>query len=296
MSTSRNVKDDSVFDNETKEQLKAESTTVAAVLRIVRDMSLNPDAGVPAFPALPVFLRSWVYFMVIAFTLTACIHIAWRLTGGISQSYLQYIYARAAVYSGLIGPIMSYLIAIVARLLSGEQITHDAYELRVLHDHTNAMMLCGFSEKTLKQAGAQIKRNIDQLGDIRNFMLAFLGGFAALMLAMLSGFGIPKSSTLYEMAVGVGALSAPVMLIGHFFAFRPLPRYRYWLSIIEIAQNIERKELVPNETVPRVGMQAKQVGLLSKAWRIVFTVDRWLAGKEVTTKLTHEKKRMLLRN
>jgi hypothetical protein len=288
MPTSLNAKDESVFDRETIEQLKFESANAAAVLRVVRGMRLNPSAGAPVFPALPVFWRSWLYFTVTAFTLAACVHLAWHLTGGISQWYRQYIYAMAGVYSAFIGPIISYLIAIIARLLSGEQITHDAYNLRVLHDHTNAMMLREFSEKTLKQAGAQIKRNIDQLGDIRTFMLTLLGSVAALMLAMLTGAGISKSSNLYEMAAGVGALAAPLVLIGHFFAFRPLPRLRYWLSIIEIAQNIERKELRLNAASSSDSVQAGRGGLLRKVWHTIVAVDRWLAGKKITTELAHE--------
>lgn len=172
-------------------------------------MRLNPATEVPTFPALPVFWRGWLYFSVIAFTLAGCIHLAWQLTGGISRPHLQHIYVTAGIYSAFIGPIMSYLIAQVARLLSGEQIAHEAYGMRVLHDHTNAMKLRNFSEKALKQASAQVKRNIDQLGDIRMFMLTLLGGVAALTLAMLTGAGIPKSSDLNEMAAGVGALAAP---------------------------------------------------------------------------------------
>lgn len=279
MPTLRNVDDKLVFDEKTLKQLERESNQVSEVLKAIRDMRLHPTAEVPMRRAVPVFWRVWISFAIGALTLAGCFHLVSKLVNGDSQPDPYIIYTKALVYIAFIGTYLSYMAAQLARLLGGEQITQDGYRARVKHDHANAMMLSGFSERTLKQAAAQVKRNIDQLGDIRTFMLTLLGGVAALMLAILTGVGVPSNSQLYEIAIGVGALAAPLVVFGHFSAFRPLPRLRYCLSIIEIAQNIEPQTPAISPTSQPDATQCTLLGKLKRAWELLIKVDRWLAGR-----------------
>jgi hypothetical protein len=138
-------------------------------------------------------------------------------------------------------------------LLGGEQLGHDSYLSRVRHDYKNAMRLIEFSEKTLKQAAALTKRKIDNITDTRVFFLSFLGGVGTLAIALLHAFEVPNASHWYGEAARLGALGGLLVTIGYFYSFKPLPRLRYNLSIIELAQQLERDSMTEDKLVRQSG-------------------------------------------
>lgn len=234
------VKSSDQYADALRRRIESESELVHSVLRMVDEMELNPPAPVPHGRFLPTFWRwLWRFTAVpVGFAVALCV-VAW-----VSKELTAYgagvAFAAALLFGGSLAAVFSLIVAGTSVLLGGEQLGHDSYLSRVRHDYGNAVRLIGFSEETLKQAAALTKRKIDNIVDIRVFFLTFLGGVGTLAFAILHALEVPDASHWYGEAARLSALGGLLVTIGYFYAFKPLPRLRYNLSIIELAQQLPR--------------------------------------------------------
>lgn len=228
------------YDDELIQRIESESRLVHSVLRVVDEMALNPPTPIPYGRFMPIFWR-WLFRFTavpIGFAVALCV-VAWILKE-LTPYDAGVVLVTALLLGGSLAAMFSIIVAGTSVLLGGEQLGHDSYLSRVRHDYENAMRLSGFSEKNLKQAATLTKRKIDNITDIRVFFLSFLGGVGTLAIVLLHALEVPNVSHWYGEAARLSALGGLLVTIGYFYSFKPLPRLRYNLSIIELAQQLER--------------------------------------------------------
>ena len=71
-------------------------------------------------------------------------------------------------------------------------------------------------------------------------MLSYMIGVATVIGARLAAFEVPQTSELYGDFLRFGALSTAFVFAVQIYSYTKVPRLRYELMIIEMAQNIER--------------------------------------------------------
>ena len=235
------AKNASRHSDELRRRIDLESRQVHAVLKATGRMTLNPSAPVPYGRIVPTFLTWLLRFAAIPIGFAVAVCLAAYAYNELTLSSAVRVFEAAIVYGGSLAAILSLIIAGTARMLVGEQIAHDAYLARVRHDYENAVKLIGYGEGTLKQAAALVKRQIDYVGDVRIFFLSLLGGFGALTFSILAALEVPKSFPLYGDAARFAVLCGLLVVVGYFYSFKSLPSLRYQMSVIELAQQLERE-------------------------------------------------------
>lgn len=242
------------------------SEQINAVLRDVRGMKMCPVARVPDYPTRRVFWFCCLPLAGIPLFYPISVGIVEGLVDTLSSGEALLLLLLALVLIAC-GALVSGLVAMLIKVCHGECIEDDGYGSRVRHDYNNALRLLKYSDKVLKQAAIQLRQAIERRSHTQTFMFAYMIGVGTVIGALLAGFEIPKTSSLYGDFLRYGALSTPVVFAVQIYSNMKLPKLRYHLTIVEMAQNIER-------AAPDVKAQPRDVGhslgLLSGALRHVF--------------------------
>jgi hypothetical protein len=253
-----------------RQRIKHESKQLHTVLRTVNDMKLNPSTPVPQVKFMPIFGLWLLRLTTVPFGIAVSICVVGCIFNELTAPYVIRVFVEMFIYGETLAAMFSFIIAGTAQILEGEQMAHDDYLSRVQHDYENALKLVEFSEGVLNQAAALIKRQLDYLSYTRLFFLSFIGGTGALIVAFLHALKVPESSTWYSDAAGFSALGGLLVIIGYFYAFKPLPRLRYQQSIIELAQHLEREENAEDLSPQNRGeLQKKRCSLFKTAVGVI---------------------------